>query len=137
MVGPYAGNETALKVILSIEDENPIRELMEGVLEEGGYQSVSAENGLKGLEVVRSVKLDAIILDLNMPEMNGNEFLKELNLVGPDVPVIVVSANINELKVTPQVKAIISKPFDVNELLDVLEKIVKANENDITPTDPD
>jgi two-component system alkaline phosphatase synthesis response regulator PhoP len=64
--------------IAVIEDDIPIKELYEIKLKLEGYEVKTAENGKKGLDLVIKFKPDLIMLDLMMPEMTGDEMLKQL-----------------------------------------------------------
>ncbi len=83
------------KVILTIDDESYIRQSIKAYLEDFGFAVLEAENGKKGLEVFNSNKVDLILLDLRMPEMNGLEFLKTIRKKSPGTPLIVASGTGN------------------------------------------
>ncbi len=111
------------KLYLVVDDEETIRDvIIELISEEAGHKAVGAESGLKALEIMKSINFNLILLDLEMPGMNGNQFLEEISTTAPAIPVIVVSANPAKLKTHPQVKSVIAKPFDIEQLLAVLEK---------------
>jgi two-component system chemotaxis response regulator CheY len=61
---------------LIVDDSAVIRKMIKNILNNIGVESIEAENGLKALEQCNLNQLDFIILDWNMPEMNGFEFLK-------------------------------------------------------------
>jgi two-component system sensor histidine kinase and response regulator WspE len=81
------------KRILIVEDSLTVRELERQTLENQGYEVVTAIDGLDGLNKVKSSPFDLIITDIEMPRMNGFEFLtqvkKQKNL--KDIPAIIVS----------------------------------------------
>src|SRR5882757_5893304 len=64
--------------ILILEDEKEIAEIYAKQLKNKGYASVLAYNGLEGLEKLKEIKPDLILLDLNMPEMGGVEFYQHI-----------------------------------------------------------
>jgi CheY-like chemotaxis protein len=70
--------------ILIIEDEKPLREAFAFLLQSEGYIVELAENGRVGLQKLDSFKPDLLLLDMLMPVMNGQEFLKEANLASRD-----------------------------------------------------
>lgn len=83
------------KVILTIDDESYIRHSIKAYLEDFGFIVFEAENGKKGIEIFDSRKIDLILLDLRMPEMNGLEVLKIIKKKSPDTPLIVASGTGN------------------------------------------
>ena len=78
--------------ILIIDDDPQIRMLLTDRLEANGYRIIQAENGLKGLELAEEENPDVILLDIQMPEMNGLEVLRRLHQRMPDVIVIMLTA---------------------------------------------
>jgi CheY-like chemotaxis protein len=107
------------KRILVIDDEELIQEVIQGSLEDvGGWEVLLAGSGYEGLSIAASQPLDAILLDVSMPEMDGIETLHKLRsqLTTQAIPVIFLTA-----KVQPADKAkfsqlsiagAIAKPFD-------------------------
>jgi CheY-like chemotaxis protein len=77
--------------ILVVDDEPIIREMLQSILGEDGYEVSTAENGLDALFQLRSMIPAVIISDLNMPEMSGFEFLSVVRRRFPDIPVLAVS----------------------------------------------
>jgi len=85
------------KSLLVVDDEPDAQQLFTRMLNSAGhdYRVLRAGNGLEALEILESEKVDLILLDWMMPEMNGIQFLtkKALNPVWDDVPVILISAH--------------------------------------------
>jgi DNA-binding NtrC family response regulator len=79
------------ETILTIEDEEIIRDSFRYYLEDHGYKVLEAEDGRAGLEIIRNKHPDLVLLDLRMPEMGGLEVLEQLKHDAPDLPVIVIS----------------------------------------------
>jgi len=88
---------TMKKKILLIDDEESIHFLYKEVLEEEGYEVHTALSGEIGLKVFDSIQPDLVILDINMPGMNGIEVLRRLKEIKANLPVILSSAY-NEYK---------------------------------------
>ena len=111
--------------ILVIDDERSIRHLLHAFFSQKGYDVVLAENGPRGLELLRQEQPYVIVLDLNMPEMNGLTVLRHIRSLNRDQPVIMFSGTWTperEQQVqTLGVSAIIQKEL----LLDRLEDAVK------------
>ena len=77
--------------ILIIDDETIIRQSFADHLEDLGYQVLTAENGRKGIEIIKREEPDLTLTDLRMPEMGGLEVIKHSMQLNPDTPIIVVS----------------------------------------------
>ena len=113
--------------ILVVEDEDLHRLLLKRILENKGYVVLEAANGAEGLEVLRTLKVDLAIVDLEMPVMDGMEFTKWIKEINSGFPVIIVTAH--AVNFSPQdilaanVEAFIQKPIVTDELLKVIEQI--------------
>jgi DNA-binding response OmpR family regulator len=107
-------------VVLAVDDDPGLLESLELVFE-GRYEVLTALNGLAALEIVRSRPIDAVLLDVLMPGLDGFEVLKRLKAVDPGLPVIVLTA----IKyVEPGIHGMqlgayhyLTKPFDERRLL--------------------
>jgi response regulator RpfG family c-di-GMP phosphodiesterase len=83
--------EEITRTVLTVDDDEFVREILAAYLEDSGYGVLQAENGLLGLEAFRREKPDLVMLDLRMPEMDGLEVLGFITKESPDTPVILVS----------------------------------------------
>lgn len=79
------------KTILIIDDEEVIRQSFSNYLEDMDFRTLTAENGRIGVEMFAQEKVDLVLVDLRMPEMNGIEVLAHIKEKSPDTPLIVVS----------------------------------------------
>lgn len=77
--------------ILIVDDEPCIREMLESILLEAGYEVILAENGFDALSQLRVLVPAVIISDLNMPKMSGFEFLSVVRRRFPEIPVLAMS----------------------------------------------
>ena len=82
--------------ILVVDDSEFSRQMTVEMLEASGYKVLEAGNGIDGLEKAERHKPDCMLLDLLMPEMDGREVLTALDEKGLTIPVIVLSADIQE-----------------------------------------
>ena len=106
--------------VLIIEDDRNIASFIQTILEANGYQVLTAERCQQGLMVFASHIPDLVMLDLGLPDMDGEEFIRQVR-VGSTVPIIVLSARADE---RDKVSALdlgandyITKPFGTAELL--------------------
>lgn len=81
-----------MKKILLVDDEEGIQLLYREEFEDEGYEVVSAYNGNEAIAKLRTDKPDLVILDINMPGMNGIEVLRQMKEMSPELPVILSSA---------------------------------------------
>jgi DNA-binding response OmpR family regulator len=84
--------------ILVVDDEADSARIVAEAIAGWGFEVVIASNGREGLNVLRSTPIDGILLDLEMPVMNGWTMLDELRWQGCEVPVIVMSKEANHSK---------------------------------------
>ena len=80
------------KVIMLVDDDPIFRRITSGFLVAQGYKVIEAEDGLDGLQKLRTSEPDLILCDLSMPILDGIEFVEEVSLEYPSLPLIVVSA---------------------------------------------
>jgi len=105
--------------ILIIDDEPQIRKFLDIALRAQGYQVYVAENGMQGLEILATRGADLLILDLGLPDMEGQQVLTEMRQWS-DIPVIVLSARPDENQKIKLLDAgandYVTKPFSIQEL---------------------
>jgi chemotaxis protein CheC len=130
--------------ILTIDDSLYMRKKIANILKEDGHEILEAEDGLKGLQMAHSLKPDCILLDLIMPDMDGMKVLKSLSESDSTVPVIVITADIQE-SVQKQclelgVHAFINKPPREEEVRNAVNKVIpkkEETEDYLTPAQMD
>ncbi|MGB5514545.1 MAG: response regulator, partial [Thermoanaerobaculia bacterium] len=83
--------EAVQATVLIVDDESAIRESLRMVLEYEGLKVVEASSGDQGLQQVRRVQPDAILLDIKMPELDGLQVLQLLRERGYEMPVIIIT----------------------------------------------
>jgi CheY-like chemotaxis protein len=111
------------KLILVVEDNDDIRHILTAILERAKYIVNSADLATQALTMIQTTSFDLILLDLMMPGMDGNGFLRMMASYKPEVPIVVVTASPQYLTNadSPQIKAVIAKPFQPKELLRIVE----------------
>jgi CheY-like chemotaxis protein len=117
-------------VILVVDDDAPILLLMRNLLREFGFDPVAAGNGPQAIEEARRRTPDLILLDRNMPGMNGDEVLRELRSSDSlqSVPVLILSGEPMEPDEIARLGATgaVLKPFDVPSLVETIRGHVTA-----------
>jgi CheY-like chemotaxis protein len=117
-------------VILVVDDEPGITELLVDILEYHGHPAVVAHDAEAALDIVQLQKPDAILVDLMMPSVDGLSLAVALrhSPVARNVPLIAMSASDSALALADRIgdfDAHISKPFDTDQLVDVVERSLK------------
>ncbi|NQY67489.1 MAG: sigma-54-dependent Fis family transcriptional regulator, partial [Flavobacteriales bacterium] len=107
--------------ILIIDDEKSIRNSLRDILEYEKFEIDDAENGKSGLEFIRNNQYDLVLCDIKMPAMDGIEVLERINILNPDLPIIMVSGHGTLDTAVDAIKKgafdFIQKPLDLNRLL--------------------
>jgi two-component system response regulator PilR (NtrC family) len=118
--------------ILVVDDEEIMREILEALLGREGYEVRLATSGAQALEIARSVPVDAAIVDVMMPEMDGLAVLDEIKKLDEDVPVIMITAFASVETAIAAMKRgafdYITKPFKNDEVLVVLQNAVERRQ---------
>lgn len=78
-------------IVLCIDDATIALEASKELLEIGGYEVLTAQSGEEGLELFLSHPIDAVVLDYQMPGMNGNRVASQMRKAKPHVPILMVS----------------------------------------------
>ena len=123
--------------ILVVDDEEIMREILETLLTREGYDVRLASSGAEGLEIVRALPLDAAIVDIMMPGLDGIATLDELKRIDEDLAVIIITAYASVESAISAMKMgafdYITKPFKNDEVLVVVRNAMErrrlVNEN--------
>lgn len=125
------------RTVLLIEDEEPIADMLRGFFERDGWRFLHVLTGEEGLERVRSRQVNVVLLDLNLPEMDGVEVCKRLRSFS-DVPVIMLTARDTEADKVVGLELgaddYLTKPFSPRELLARVKAVLRRAEE--RPSEP-
>ena len=120
------------QICLIVDDYSTARRLIKDSLQQIGFSCLEAENGNQALALIQQTTLDLVIADVNMPEKNGLELLKDIraNYNMKDLPVILTMLEpfediINNAKKIGMNDYLV-KPFDVFTLSKTLDKVIKT-----------
>jgi len=115
------------KKILIVDDEENARMGLSKLLAQEGFEVDSVANGFEALQFLRKKKVNLVISDISMPEMNGLTFLRELNRSFPSTSVIMITAygGVESYLEAMNLGAFeyINKPVKLDELKSVMQKI--------------
>ncbi len=119
------------RTVVCVEDEPEMIDLVKLILGRKGFDLVGAVGGREGIEAVRRLKPDLVLLDLMMPDMDGWEVYQQMKADDAlkDIPVIVVTAKAQSIdKVLglhiAKVDDYVTKPFGPQELLQSVNKVL-------------
>jgi PAS domain S-box-containing protein len=125
----WRGNGT----VLVVEDEEGVREVAQRMLEDFGFATLSARDGREALEVVERAgdRVSAVLLDLSMPRMGGQEAFRRIRMSHPDLPVVLMSGYTAEavaaqLSEPGATTTFLQKPFLAEDLLGALRRVLDA-----------
>ena len=127
-------NPTDLKFLI-VDDFSTMRRIVRGLLKEIGYNNAEeAEDGVAALQLLKTVKFDFVVSDINMPNMNGFELLAAIKADEKlkHLPVLMVTAEAKKENIIEAAQAgasgYVVKPFTAGILDEKLKKIFKAME---------
>ncbi len=126
---PYKGVGT----VLVVDDEHDVNEVARVALEEAGFAVLQANDGLDALEIFRerSREIDAVLLDLSMPRLSGEETLAELRKVHPEVRVVLTSGydqqEISAKFVGQELAGFVQKPFRASQLIEKIRAALASS----------
>lgn len=119
------------KTIVIVDDVRELRLLFTDFLRDQGYKVVDVAQGTLALDTVKKSKAHLVILDLMLPDIDGNEVLRQLkhDSQTSHVPVMVISAYPRWLKPDLLVLAarVMRKPFELDELLEAIQLLTGDN----------
>ena len=119
-----------MTTILCIDDEESIRVLLKAALEEAGYRVLTAEHGKHGLRLLEQEKVDLIVVDIFMPELDGMELIPLIRKTRPAIKMIAISGKSGLMDSLDTAKKLgahdaLKKPFSLQELLNAVSAQLK------------
>jgi len=114
--------------VLVVDDNDCIREVLTALLSHKGHRCESAANGREAMEKVAQGHFDVVITDVNMPEMDGITLTRELALRFSDLPVMIMTGQLDEhcrkSALLAGAREVLRKPFEISEFMLRLHKMV-------------
>ncbi len=116
------------KRILIVDDEDLVRNYVRRALASRGWEISEADNGAAALELLKQKDFDAVVCDLKMPDMRGEEVIKRIRDMLPAMKIIAITGSVSNIS-TPLVPGVelegfLIKPFGIDEIRDLLEKVL-------------
>lgn len=125
------GAETKRALILVVDDEPMVRQTVKNMIELGGYEVITVEDGEKAIEVYKAYmdKISLVLLDMTMPVYDGEETFRELRRINPNVKVILSSGyseqDIMDRFVGKGLAGFIQKPYVLSNLLETIRSVLR------------
>lgn len=119
-------------LILIVDDEAGVRELLGDALRIAGFETATASDGMSALTSIRNRKPNLLIIDINMPLMDGFELVERLRSTGDNTPALMLSARADRVDVTRGLTLgaddYVTKPFGLEELLLRVKAILRRSQ---------
>jgi len=116
--------------ILIVEDEEEVRIFLKKALLTHNYNVIEAKNGKEAIDILEKEKIDLIITDLIMPEMNGEELYENIKERKPEMKFIFTSGytddHISKKNILNKEINFLNKPYSLNKLLTLIKKVIKS-----------
>ncbi len=127
------------QLIMIIDDEAGVRELLADALKLAGFETVAAADAMAAQTLLRTVKPDLLIVDINMPLMDGFEFIERLRGNGDNTPALMLSARGDRADITRGLTLgaddYVTKPFGLEELVLRVRAILRrSNFTEVVPS---
>lgn len=121
--------------VLVIDDEPGVRELISEALSISEITAVQAADGLEALSFLRRERFDLLILDINMPKLDGLALLEKLRAEGMSVPVLMLSARADKADINQGLRIgaddYLTKPFGIEELVLRVKAIMRRSKGEV------
>jgi len=131
-MGEQVGMEPSKYTILVVDDEELLRNLIVTFLSKLGHSCVTAIDGVDALDKIKGNKIDAVVTDIRMPNMDGITLTSKISIEYPELPVMIMTAfdegDTAGLAITAGARDFIKKPFSLNEFSVRLHKMINDSE---------
>jgi len=108
-----------------VADDNPELVLLyQAVLEDAGYDVVSASSGIAAIDAAAATRFDAAVLDVLMPGVSGDAIAEQFKLEHPDLPVLLITGDYGEQFVTDSPVPVLHKPFAPEQLVHAVRQLL-------------
>ena len=113
----------ATRTVLVIDDEEMVRDVVARMIEDLGYAAVTAADGVAGLALFGHQTIDAVLVDLTMPRMNGADLIAALRAERPGLPIVLCTGYDRDGRGPVKADAYLPKPFRIDALESTLAKL--------------
>ena len=107
--------------ILVVDDEPSYRIAIKRLLNIDGHSVTLAEDGIDGLRILENKEFDMVLTDINMPNMNGWEFLEKLDALYPDLPAAIITGYLDNFDISN--RKILRKPIKLEDIRELIKEL--------------
>ena len=137
LITPDAWQGIAMsQLIMIIDDEAGVRDLLGDALKLAGFETITAADAMIAQTLLRNTKPDLLIVDINMPMMDGFEFIERIRGAGDNTPALMLSARADRADVTRGLTLgaddYVTKPFGLEELVLRIKAILRRSQFTVT-----
>lgn len=118
-------NEIDPRTILVVDDDASVRLLMTYILQQAGFQTIPACDGIDAMRRIDAgASFDMLLTDLSMPGMNGLELARRVRKNNPELPILFVSGSVESFPDCVHGAECLSKPFTADELMEAIQRTI-------------
>lgn len=124
-------NRTAQPTVMVVEDNTSLLELLRRTLDRAGFRVIVAGNGQEAMSRFLENRIDIVVTDAIMPELDGFELIRILTKMSPGLPIAAISGigdvkKFEEQAIQSGAKAVLSKPVNRAELVAVADRLMRS-----------
>lgn len=127
--------------ILIVDDDRGMGETLVDIMEDMGYDADVAEDGFEAIEKAKSGTFDLVLMDIEMPGMDGVETFKEIRKILPEINVVMMTAYAVEDLIAEALRegayGVLYKPLDIEKVLNLVESLSGLGPILVIDDDPD
>ena len=116
--------------VLVVDDQIGMLETFTDILEDEGFNVVTADDGFAAIERVKEQSFDIIFMDIKMPGINGVQTFREIKKINPKIAVVMMTAysveDLIEEAIAEGAYTVVYKPFDINNVIQTIEKVLET-----------
>ncbi len=116
--------------VLVVDDQIGMLETFTDILEDKGFNVVTADDGFAAIERVKEQSFDIIFMDIKMPGINGVQTFREIKKINPKIAVVMMTAysveDLIEEAIAEGAYTVVYKPFDINKVIQTIEKVLET-----------
>ncbi len=119
--------------VLVVDDEPPVLRLVRIILEDAGFNVLTAGTGQEALGLLCAHHIDAVLTDLKMPGMSGIDLMREAYRHRPDLAICCMTGHWEDFQLLPKAVPVILKPFNPEALVETVQEALRERSTSLDP----